>query len=125
MPQRKEQQRDEGVIQKGSESVGDLMPDAMREFHNQPRGQPSDELAEQYNILVLGETQSGKSTLIQYMRMYADPEVVIDTTVLGTGTLSHTMDIQPTSITTGLPEFYITDKNRDIVDYGIADGDNM
>ncbi|KAI9238963.1 MAG: hypothetical protein BYD32DRAFT_450576 [Podila humilis] len=125
MPQRKEQQRDEGVIQKGSESVGDLMPDAMREFHNQPRGQPSDELAEQYNILVLGETQSGKSTLIQYMRMYADPEAVIDTTVLGTGTLSHTMDIQPTSITTSLPEFYITDKNRDIVDYGIADGDNM
>ncbi|KFH62045.1 hypothetical protein MVEG_12199 [Podila verticillata NRRL 6337] len=97
----------------------------MREFHNQPRGQPSDELAEQYNILVLGETQSGKSTLIQYMRMYADPEVVIDTTVLGTTSLSHTMDIQPTSIATSLPEFYVTDKNRDIVNYGIADGDNM
>jgi len=57
--------------------------------------------------------------------MYADPIAVIDTTVLGTGVLSHTLDIQSTSITTNLPEHYVTDKNQGIVNCGVTDGDDM
>ncbi|KAG0030392.1 hypothetical protein BGZ81_002730 [Podila clonocystis] len=67
-------------------------------------------LLEEYNVLVLGETQSGKSTLIQYMRKYADPDVEINTKALGTGFLSHTQEVNWTTINTDLPEYYVTGK---------------
>ncbi|KAF9370387.1 hypothetical protein CPC16_003741 [Podila verticillata] len=71
-----------------------------------------------YNVLVLGETQSGKSTLIEYMRKYANPNVKINTDALGTGFLSHTTDINITTIPTDLPEYSVTNKSGVKVDYG-------
>ncbi|KAG0341340.1 hypothetical protein BG000_009479, partial [Podila horticola] len=70
---------------------------------------PSSKLLSEYNVLVLGETQSGKSTLIQYMRKYANPDVEINTKALGTGFLSHTSDVDTITISTDLPEYYVTD----------------
>ena len=64
---------------------------------------------DQYNVLVIGETQSGKSTLIQYMRKYANPYQKIDTSAIGTGYLSHSTKVANVSITTNLPEYYISD----------------
>ncbi|KAF9369157.1 hypothetical protein CPB97_003852, partial [Podila verticillata] len=75
------------------------------------------QLLDEYNILVLGETQSGKSTIIQYARRYADPSVVIDASALGTGFLSHTVEVNTTSITTDLPEYNVVDKNGTSIDY--------
>ncbi|KAF9318595.1 hypothetical protein BG003_010939, partial [Podila horticola] len=60
-----------------------------------------------FNVLVIGETQSGKSTLIQCMKKYADSTATIDTTALGTGFLSHTMDVKTETIVTDLPEHYV------------------
>lgn len=57
---------------------------------------PYSKLLDEYNVLVLGETQSGKSTLIQYMRKYANPDVEINTKALGSGYLSHTLDVATT-----------------------------
>ncbi|KAF9374014.1 hypothetical protein CPC16_001530 [Podila verticillata] len=74
-------------------------------------------LLDEYNVLVLGETQSGKSTLTQYMRKYADPSVVIDASALGTGFLSHTVQVNTTSITTDLPEYNVVDKKGANVNY--------
>ncbi|KAG0084859.1 hypothetical protein BGZ93_007499 [Podila epicladia] len=71
---------------------------------------PSSKHLDEYNVLVLGETQSGKSTLIQYMRKYANPDVEINTKAIGTGFLSHTLDVSTTSISTDLPEYYVTHK---------------
>ncbi|KAG0028726.1 hypothetical protein BGZ82_008275 [Podila clonocystis] len=71
----------------------------------------------EYNILVLGETQSGKSSLIQCMRKYAYPPAVIDTTALGTGFLSHTMEVKTETIITDLPEHYVANQNGDVIDY--------
>ncbi|KAG0030394.1 hypothetical protein BGZ81_002732 [Podila clonocystis] len=76
------------------------------------------QLLEEYNVLVLGETQSGKSTLIQYMRKYADPNVEINTKALGTGFLSHTQEVITTTITTDLPEYHVEGKDVGKVDYG-------
>ncbi|KAF9369181.1 hypothetical protein CPB97_003831, partial [Podila verticillata] len=80
---------------------------------NRPAGQ----LLPEYNVVVLGETQSGKSTLIQYMRKYADRSVDIDTSALGTGVLSHTVEVKTETIATDLPEYYVTDKNGANIDY--------
>ncbi|KAG0076370.1 hypothetical protein BGZ93_001784 [Podila epicladia] len=77
------------------------------------------QLLPEYNVLVLGETQSGKSTLIQYMRKYAEPTTVIDTAALGTGFLSHTQEVIRTKVFTDLPEYYVEEKKGvDRVNYG-------
>ncbi|KAF8946341.1 hypothetical protein BGZ52_008818, partial [Haplosporangium bisporale] len=68
-------------------------------------------LVPEYNVLVLGETQSGKSTLIQSIRKYADISTGIDITALGTGFLSHTQKVNITSISTDLPECSVVDKS--------------
>ncbi|KAF9322444.1 hypothetical protein BG006_002391, partial [Podila minutissima] len=70
-----------------------------------------------YNVLVLGETQSGKSTLIQYMKKYADPTEAIDNSALGNSIHSHTMDVISTTITTDLPEYHVTKECGDKFNY--------
>ncbi|KAF9293250.1 hypothetical protein BGZ74_011787 [Mortierella antarctica] len=79
---------------------------------------PYSKLLDEYNVLVLGETQSGKSTFIQYMRKYANPDVEINTKALGTGYLSHTLDVATTSISTDLPEYYVTHTKGAKINYG-------
>ncbi|KAG0030391.1 hypothetical protein BGZ81_002729 [Podila clonocystis] len=79
---------------------------------------PFDQLLPEYNILMLGETQSGKSTLIQYMRKYADPTATINQQALGDSVSSHTQEVSIQSITTGLPEYYIAGTNGEQVHCG-------
>ncbi|KAF9319195.1 hypothetical protein BG003_009653 [Podila horticola] len=65
-----------------------------------------------FNVLVLGETQSGKSTLIEYIRRYADPKFVLNAAAIGTGFLSHTLTVKTETVTTNLPEYYVVDKTQ-------------
>ncbi|KAF9359680.1 hypothetical protein BGX26_011720 [Mortierella sp. AD094] len=79
-----------------------------------------------YNILVLGETQSGKSTLIEGIRRYADPKYKIDENSIGSGYGSHTTIVVTTPVTTNLPDYYVikstsknstTSEQKERVDY--------
>lgn len=48
---------------------------------------------------------------------YVDPKDDIDTTALGTGFLSLTVDAGTTSINTNLPEYYVANTNGDMIDH--------
>ncbi|KAF9277462.1 hypothetical protein BGZ74_003326, partial [Mortierella antarctica] len=77
---------------------------------------PHSKLLDEYNVLVLGETQSGKSTLIQCMRKYANPDIEVNTKALGTGFLSRTMEVKTEIIATNLPEHKVVDGNGANID---------
>ncbi|KAG0339544.1 hypothetical protein BG004_006775, partial [Podila humilis] len=64
--------------------------------------------ARTYNVLILGETQAGKSTLIEALRKYADPNYVIDRDLLGNGIVSKTADVRQINISTDLPSYSIS-----------------
>ncbi|KAI9242908.1 MAG: hypothetical protein BYD32DRAFT_402151 [Podila humilis] len=70
-----------------------------------------------YNILFLGEAQSGKSTLIEHLRKYADPSYTINKENIGDGIFSHAKDVSTTTIETSLPSYYVSEA-RERVDYG-------
>ncbi|KAG0076371.1 hypothetical protein BGZ93_003324, partial [Podila epicladia] len=102
--------------------VTDLMrPSHGQSFHKSNPGQSASDYIEplEYNVLVVGETQSGKSTLIQYMKKYADPTEVSDSSTLGNGAHSKTMEVISTSITTDLPEYHVIKKGGDRLRYGV------
>ncbi|KAF9584035.1 hypothetical protein BGW38_007786 [Lunasporangiospora selenospora] len=60
---------------------------------------------EEVNILVLGETQSGKSTFIEAVRSYADPTHNTDNSTIGTGVHSHTNDVLQYKLHSNLPQY--------------------
>lgn len=62
------------------------------------------------SVLVLGRTQSGKSSLTQHMMQYADPTCSIDQSVLGDGNTSKTESIKRICISSNLPAYEIVDK---------------
>ncbi|KAG0334537.1 hypothetical protein BG000_008244 [Podila horticola] len=70
------------------------------------------------NILFLGESQSGKSTLIEFLKKYADPEYNISRLNVGDGIFSCTKNVMRTTIHTDLPTSYVQNKTGDRVDYG-------
>ncbi|KAF9310892.1 hypothetical protein BG003_008017 [Podila horticola] len=77
----------------------------------------------EYNILCLGETQSGKSTLIESLKKYADPDYVVNKKNIGDSIFSLTKDVIVKEITTASPAYYIT-KAGVRIDYGtFIDGD--
>lgn len=74
-----------------------------------------------YNILFLGETQSGKSTLIESLKKYADAKYVIDKSNIGDGCFSCTRSVHHTTMRTNLPSYSvsrISSGGRGRVDYG-------
>ncbi|KAG0028401.1 hypothetical protein BGZ81_004774 [Podila clonocystis] len=71
-----------------------------------------------YNVLFLGESQSGKSTLIEFLKCYADPEYTISRLNLGDGIFPCTKNVLRSTIRTNLPTNFVTDKAGDRVDYG-------
>ncbi|KAF9309236.1 hypothetical protein BG003_010010 [Podila horticola] len=71
-----------------------------------------------YNILFLGQTQSGKSTLIEFLRHYSDPSYNISKDNIGVGIFSLTKDVSTTTIHTDLPSYFVTDNAGEQVDYG-------
>ncbi|KAF9429417.1 hypothetical protein BGZ76_001321 [Entomortierella beljakovae] len=68
----------------------------------------SRDIREQYNILILGETQSGKSTLVQAMKRYADPTHIIERELLGSGITSYTREVTEHTIETDFPEYEVS-----------------
>ncbi|KAG0038658.1 hypothetical protein BGZ82_011311 [Podila clonocystis] len=90
---------------------GAIAPDGVKEFVL-----PSTT----YNVLFLGETQSGKSTLIESLKQYANPEYTIKTKRIGDGTFSLTNDVRIERITSNLPTSYIfkaSDKTQEPVNH--------
>ncbi|KAI9238972.1 MAG: hypothetical protein BYD32DRAFT_248240 [Podila humilis] len=61
------------------------------------------------SVLVLGRTQSGKSSLMQHMKKYADPTYSIDQSVLGDGNTSRTESTKRFCISSNLPAYEIVD----------------
>lgn len=61
------------------------------------------------SVLVLGRTQSGKSSLVQHMKKYADPTYSIDQSVLGDGNMSRTASTKCVCISSNLPAYEIVD----------------
>ncbi|KAG0015568.1 hypothetical protein BGZ80_009776 [Entomortierella chlamydospora] len=66
-----------------------------------------------YNILISGEIQSGKSTLIQGIRRYVDPTCQIDKSTIGGGKFSHTQVVRTTEVTTNLPPYYVYEMSKE------------
>ncbi|KAF9346962.1 hypothetical protein BGX26_001512 [Mortierella sp. AD094] len=76
----------------------------------QQQQQPSFEhsqLLPTYNILVIGQTQSGKSTLIQAIKRYENPNYKPDIGKIGNGVKSCTKEVITESISTNLPEYHV------------------
>ncbi|KAF9381379.1 hypothetical protein CPB97_007793 [Podila verticillata] len=72
-----------------------------------------------YNILFLGETQSGKSTLIEHLKKYANPGYEVNKKNVGDGTFSLTKSVIATEVHTNSPAYFIkSPKNNERVDYG-------
>jgi len=71
------------------------------------------------DILFLGESQSGKSTLIEFLQRYANPAYTINKDHVGDGIFSLTKDVRKTTIRTDLPStFVLNKKTGERVDYG-------
>ena len=71
------------------------------------------------DILFLGESQSGKSTLIEFLQRYANPAYTINKEHVGDGIFSLTKDVRKTTIRTDLPStFVLNKKTGERVDYG-------
>ncbi|KAF9337182.1 hypothetical protein BG006_005903 [Podila minutissima] len=73
-----------------------------------------------YSVLFLGETQSGKSTLIESLKQYANPDYTINTRRIGDGSFSLTNDVRIERITSNIPTSYIfkaSDKTQELVDH--------
>ncbi|KAF9389850.1 hypothetical protein CPB97_010488 [Podila verticillata] len=77
------------------------------------------ETSRECNILLLGESQSGKSTLIEFLQHYADPTYTINKDCVGDGIFLFTKDVRKTTIHTDLPSTFILNKRTgERVDYG-------
>ncbi|KAG0040757.1 hypothetical protein BGZ82_009739, partial [Podila clonocystis] len=63
-----------------------------------------------FSVLVLGKIQSGKSTLIQYFKNYANPSLAIDHSLLGNNTFSKTERSHPFRIKSSLPSYEVFDR---------------
>ncbi|KAF9901862.1 hypothetical protein EC991_005596 [Linnemannia zychae] len=65
-----------------------------------------------FNVLVLGETQSGKSTLLEALKRYADPTYKINSAMIGSGNVSLTTQVRQEAINTQLPEYSVYKVDR-------------
>ncbi|KAF8981351.1 hypothetical protein BGZ52_002957, partial [Haplosporangium bisporale] len=70
-----------------------------------------------YNILFLGETQSGKTALIESLKKYAHPSHTINKEAIGDGAYPKTQKVQAHTIYTNLPSYFVS-WDGDTVDYG-------
>ncbi|KAI8349810.1 hypothetical protein B0O80DRAFT_141141 [Mortierella sp. GBAus27b] len=65
-----------------------------------------------YNILLLGPTQSGKSTFIEFAKKYADPSYTINTRLTGAGNWSWTQEVRSEVVVTNLPIYKLYDRDE-------------
>ncbi|KAF9111118.1 hypothetical protein BGX27_005377 [Mortierella sp. AM989] len=59
----------------------------------------------EFNVVLLGETQAGKSTFVQAVRKYADPDCQMDESAIGNGVISCTNQVDTYIIPTDLPVY--------------------
>ncbi|KAF9369682.1 hypothetical protein CPB97_003393, partial [Podila verticillata] len=64
-----------------------------------------------YSVLILGQTQSGKTALIEHIKKYADPAYSIDTSLLGNGNGSGTLSTQLFRVESNLPVYEVYRKD--------------
>ncbi|KAF9285392.1 hypothetical protein BGZ68_003912 [Mortierella alpina] len=62
-----------------------------------------------YNILLLGQTQSGKTTFLEGIRKYVDPLCEIDSMAIGNGHSSTTQDVYSKTVETDLAVYRLLD----------------
>lgn len=62
-------------------------------------------------MLILGSSQTGKSALIEHIRCYADPDYVINESLLGNGITSKTESTTPILINSNLPIYEVYRKD--------------
>ncbi|KAF9304981.1 hypothetical protein BGZ74_011814 [Mortierella antarctica] len=62
------------------------------------------------NVILIGETQAGKSTFVEAIRKYPNPNHTIDKTKIGTGTMSFTKEVTRTRVTTGLLSYNVIEE---------------
>ncbi|KAG0337825.1 hypothetical protein BG005_003928, partial [Podila minutissima] len=67
-----------------------------------------------YNVLILGPTQSGKSTFVENLKNYVDPDYV--PAVTGGGNVSHTKQVSSKAVETRLPSYGLYDENDRLID---------
>ncbi|KAF9961509.1 hypothetical protein BGZ72_003347 [Mortierella alpina] len=75
----------------------------------------NDEELRTFNILLLGQTQSGKTTFLEGIRKYVDPLCEIDTTAIGNGHSSKTQDVYSKTVETDLAEYRLLDMGTQCV----------
>jgi len=78
--------------------------------HYSPPNAPSGMLPV-YNVLLLGPTQSGKSTFLENVKQYSNPWYKINTTRIGIGNVSHTQTGCVEDVITTLPIYKVYDEN--------------
>ncbi|KAF9301876.1 hypothetical protein BGZ74_006149 [Mortierella antarctica] len=69
-----------------------------------------------YSVLIMGKTQAGKSTLVEHIKNYANPNYNIDTTLLGNGNVSKTRVPRTFLVESTLPVYEV---------YKIATGETI
>ncbi|KAF8957026.1 hypothetical protein BGZ46_002275 [Entomortierella lignicola] len=60
-----------------------------------------------YNIVLLGQTQAGKSTFLQGIRKYADPDCIIDDSLIGNGNQSCTSEVKMQEVDTNFSQYHV------------------
>ncbi|KAI8349807.1 hypothetical protein B0O80DRAFT_141124 [Mortierella sp. GBAus27b] len=75
-----------------------------------------------YNILLLGPTQSGKSTFFEFVRKYADPLYTINEECTGTGNWTCTQDVRSEEVVTNLPIYKLFDLDNSDDDWDVSAG---
>ncbi|KAF9947189.1 hypothetical protein BGZ70_002832 [Mortierella alpina] len=75
----------------------------------QASGVNNDEDMRTYNILLLGQTQSGKTTFLEGIRRYVDPLCAVDTQAIGNGHSSTTQEVYSKTVETDLAEYRLLD----------------
>ncbi|KAF9364478.1 hypothetical protein BGX34_001407 [Mortierella sp. NVP85] len=66
-----------------------------------------------YNILLLGTTQSGKSTFLEGVKQYANPSYKVKHDRIGKGNKTCTQDVHTETVTTNLPVYRLYDLEAD------------
>ncbi|KAF9961505.1 hypothetical protein BGZ72_003343 [Mortierella alpina] len=72
-----------------------------------PSAPKAEHSAPVYNILLLGQTQAGKSTLLEGIKRYVDPDYVVNDAAIGDGFGSHTESVHEVKLDTQFPEYRV------------------
>ncbi|KAG0314160.1 hypothetical protein BG000_005639 [Podila horticola] len=81
-------------------------------------GSRGDESCASSKVLVLGKTQAGKSTFIEFVKNYANQQYTINERLLGTGFQSKTRMPEPFMVMTDLPAYEVFDATGTRIDIG-------